>query len=528
MHESDAVVIGAGHNGLIAAIALADAGWDVTVLEAQDQPGGAVRSAQLTPGYVTDLFSAFYPLTQASPAFTDLDLDAHGLRWSRAPLAFGQPAGPGDTQAAVVHPDPADTAAHLAGFDAHDGRTWLSLTEQWATIRDGIIGTLFGPFPPMRAVTSLLRASGTADAVRLARFLLLPANRMVRELFRSEQARLLILGNALHADIPLDAPGSGLMGYLLTMLGQDVGFPVPVGGAGELSAALVRRCAAAGGEVICSTTVEEIEVRNGRAVGVVDAGGRHWPARRAVLADVAAPTLYTRLLPPSVVPSRILDDLEHFAWDTPVVKIDYALSGKIPWRSENLGGAGTVHLGGDMNALARAGADLETGRIPRDPFLLFGQMTTADPTRSPAGTESAWSYSHLPRGVTDDEAAHELAERMDAVLSAHAPGVSSLIVDRHLQTPRSLQDSDANLVGGAVNGGTAQLFQQLVFRPTPGLGGASTPVRDLYLSSAAAHPGGGVHGACGANAARAALAAHRTLRRPTTYLTRKAVQRLMR
>ena len=257
MHESDAVVIGAGHNGLIAAIALADAGWDVTVLEAQDQPGGAVRSAQLTPGYVTDLFSAFYPLTQASPAFTDLDLDAHGLRWSRAPLAFGQPAGPGDTQAAVVHPDPADTAAHLAGFDAHDGRTWLSLTEQWATIRDGIIGTLFGPFPPMRAVTSLLRASGTADAVRLARFLLLPANRMVRELFRSEQARLLILGNALHADIPLDAPGSGLMGYLLTMLGQDAGFPVPVGGAGELSAALVRRCAAAGGEVICSTPVEK-------------------------------------------------------------------------------------------------------------------------------------------------------------------------------------------------------------------------------------------------------------------------------
>lgn len=229
-----------------------------------------------------------------------------------------------------------------------------------------------------------------------------------------------------------------------------------------------------------------------------------------------------------MVPSRVLDDLAHFAWDTPVVKIDYALSGKIPWRSENLGGAGTVHLGGDMNALARAGANLETGRIPRDPFLLFGQMTTADPTRSPAGTESAWSYSHLPRGVTDDEAAHELAERMDAVLSAHAPGVSSLIVDRHLQTPRSLQNSDANLVGGAVNGGTAQLFQQLIFRPTPGLGGASTPVRDLYLSGAAAHPGGGVHGACGANAARAALAAHRTLRRPTTYLTRKAVQRLMR
>ncbi|WP_168705876.1 phytoene desaturase family protein [Gordonia paraffinivorans] len=524
---SDAVVVGAGHNGLIAAIRLADAGWDVTVLEAAPQVGGAIKSAELTPGYVTDLFSAFYPLAVASPAFADLDLGSHGLTWSRAPFAFGHPAGPSDDDAPVVHPDPADTAAHLARFDPRDGTRWLDLVAQWqTTVRPILLNSLFGPFPPVRALLRALRSSGTADALRLARFLLLPANQMVRELFHGEKARLLILGNALHADIPLDAPGSGVMGYLLTMLGQDTGYPVPVGGAGQLAQALRRRAEKAGVQVHCDTPVTRIETRGGRAVGVVDGGGRLWPARRAVLADVSAPDLYTRLLSADDVPARVLADLETFTWDTPVVKINYAIGGAIPWRSENLSGAGTVHLGADSHTIASSTTDIETGNIPEQPFLLFGQMTAADPTRSPAGTESAWSYSHLPRGVTDDEAARYLAARMDAVLEAHAPGVSDLIVERHVQTPRDLQAADANLVGGAVNGGTSQLFQQLVFRPTPGLGGAITPIGRLYLAGSSAHPGGGVHGACGNNAARAALA-HDGLRGlPRRALSRRVTELL--
>ncbi|MEO9329390.1 phytoene desaturase family protein [Gordonia aurantiaca] len=526
---ADAVVVGAGHNGLIAAIRLADAGWDVTVLEAAPQVGGAIRSAELIPGYVTDLFSAFYPLSVASPVFDDLDLAAHGLRWSRAPYAFGHPAGPSDDDAPVVHPDPADTAAQLARFDPRDGRAWLDLVEQWQTLRPILLNSLFGPFPPVRALAGALRSVGTADALRLARFLLLPADRMVRELFRHEKSRLLILGNALHADIPLDAPGSGVMGYLLTMLGQDTGYPVPVGGAGELARALRRRAEHAGVQVHCDTPVERITTNGGRAVGVVDSGGRMWPARRAVLADVSAPALYRRLLAADDVPARVLEDLDAFTWDTPVVKINYAIDGKIPWRSENLGGAGTVHLGADTHTIAYSTADIETGNIPDHPFLLFGQMTVADPSRSPSGTESAWSYSHLPRGVTDDEAARYLASRMDAVLEAHAPGVSDMIVGRHVQTPRDLEEADANLVSGAVNGGTAQLFQQLVFRPTPGLGGAITPVDRLYLAGASAHPGGGVHGACGNNAARAALGhdgvrgvPRRALRRRVVHLLTKS------
>ncbi|MGC5249429.1 phytoene desaturase family protein [Gordonia sp. DT219] len=525
---SDAIVVGGGHNGLVAAIRLADAGWDVTVLEAATEVGGAIRSTELTPGYVTDSFSAFYPLAVASPALADLELGAHGLRWSAAPLAFGHPNGSADRDAAVVYPDAADTAAHLASYDERDGRTWLELTAHWATIRVGVLDTLFGPFPPMRGLRALLRATGTAEALRLARFFVLPANQMVRELFRSDHARLLIVGNALHSDIPLDAPGSGLMGYLLTMLAQDVGYPVPVGGSGELSGALARRLTSAGGQIVCDARVDRIEVHNGRATGVTTVDGRRFSARRAVLADVSAPALYTRLLTPADVPARVLADLANFTWDTPVVKIDYALQQTIPWTSTNLAGAGTVHLGADLANANHATADIETGRIPDHPFLLFGQMTTADATRSPKGTESAWAYSHLPRGVGDDEAAAVLAQRMDEVVESHAPGFAELIVDRHVQTPRSLETADANLVDGAVNGGTAQLFQQLIFRPTPGLGGAITPVSGLFLSGASAHPGGGVHGACGNNAARAALAAAGPRGWPRRFMTRQAMRRLMR
>jgi phytoene dehydrogenase-like protein len=212
------------------------------------------------------------------------------------------------------------------------------------------------------------------------------------------------------------------------------------------------------------------------------------------------------LLPADAVPSPILADLTKFEWDTPLVKVNYALSHPVPWRARDLCAAGTVHLGVGEDGLVRWGADLATGVVPRNPFLLFGQMTVADTTRSPAGTESAWAYTHLPHGKASNGAADQLADLVDDTIEAHAPGFRASIAGRQVQRPSDLESADANLVGGAVNGGTAQLHQQLVFRPLPGLGGPQTPVRGLYLASAGAHPGGGVHGACGANAARAALA----------------------
>ncbi|GAA5116242.1 phytoene desaturase family protein [Pseudonocardia adelaidensis] len=505
MEIADAVVIGGGHHGLVAAAVLADAGWDVCLLEATDVLGGAVRSAELHPGFTADLFSAFYPLTAGSPVLRALDLGGHGLRWAHAPAVLAHPAHPDGAPAAVLHRDRERTAAALG---PGDGEAWLRLCAQWDAIGDAVLRSLFTAFPPVRGPLELLRRTGTADALRLARFLALPVRRMGEELFAREPARLLLAGNGGHADIPPDAPGSGVFGWLLAMLGQQHGFPVPVGGAGELAAALARRAAAAGAELHTGERVERIDVRGGRAVAVHCATGRTVRARRAVIADVAAPALYRDLLPAAAVPSRLRADLERFVWETPTVKVNWALREPIPWRNPGTAGAGTVHLGADARGLVRWAGEIESGTVPATPFLLLGQMTTADASRSPAGTESAWAYTHLPRGVADDRTADGLAERIDEVVEAFAPGFRDRVVHRMVQRPRDLQAADPNLVDGAVGGGTAQLYQQLVFRPVPGLGRSETVVDGLYLGSASAHPGGGVHGVCGWLAARAALADH--------------------
>ena len=501
----DAVVVGGGHHGLVAAALLADAGWDVVLLEATDHLGGAVRSAQLHPGFTADLFSAFYPLYGASPVLQALDLEAHGLRWSHAPAVLAHPPRPDGERAAVLCRDREETAARLADEHPEDGAAWLALCRQWDAVREPLLRTLFTTFPPVRGPVGLLRTIGTAEALRLARFLLLPAKRMGEELFTGEGARLLLAGNAAHADAPGDAPVSGAYGWLLAMLGQHHGFPVPVGGAGELAAALARRAGAAGAVLHTGQRVQRIDVRRGRAVAVHTAAGLTVRVRRAVVADVNAPVLYRELLPRDAVPGRLLRDLDRFLWDTPVVKLNWALDGPIPWRAPEVAAAGTVHLGADELGLVRWSADMESRTLPASPYLLFGQMTTADPARSPAGTESAWAYTHLPRGITDDAAADELARRVDATVEAFAPGFGARVVHRHVQRPSDVEGTDPNLVTGTVNGGTAQLFQQLVFRPVPGLGRPETVVGNLYLGGSSAHPGGGVHGVCGGLAARAAL-----------------------
>lgn len=505
VRSADAVVIGAGHNGLVAAAMLADAGWDVLVLEAQAEPGGAVRSAELFPGYVSDLYSAFYPLSVASPVFGSLGLEDHGLRWTHAPAVVGHARAPDDEDAPLIYRDLSRTVAELDRHHSGDGDRWAALFEQWLNIKDGLLSTLFAPFPPMRGAVQLLRKLGTSGALELARTLLLPAGVMAEQLFSGDAARLLLSGNAMHADVPIDAPGSGVMGYLLIMMAQDGGWPVPVGGAGQLTAALANRARSAGAQIACGREAVGIEVRDRRAVAVRAADGTTVRVRRAVIADTSAPRLYGELLPADAIPDAVVRNMNRFVWDTPVLKINYALDSPIPWRSKSLNEAGTVHLGADHDGLIRWMADLNTATLPERPFMLFGQMTTADPSRSPAGTESAWAYTHLPRGVGDDASADRLSEAVDRVLEEHAPGFCDHVVGKTIQRPSDLEASDANLHDGAVNGGTSQLYQQLIFRPAPGFGRAETPVENVYLGSAGASPGGGVHGICGRNAARAAL-----------------------
>src|SRR5690606_9115407 len=223
----------------------------------------------------------------------------------------------------------------------------------WDQVGDAVLRSVFTAFPPVRGPLALLRRIGTAEALRLARFLALPVRRMGEELFAGEAARLLLAGNGGHADIPPDAPGSGLFGWLLAMLGQQHGFPVPVGGAGELSGALARRASAAGARLHTGERGERIDVRGGRVVAAHTATGRTVRVRRAVIADVAAPALYRDLLPPDAVPPRLRADLDRFAWDTPTVKVNWALREPIPWANPGVAGARTVHVGADERGLVR-------------------------------------------------------------------------------------------------------------------------------------------------------------------------------
>ena len=516
----DAVVVGAGPNGLVAANLLVDAGWSVLVLEAQPTPGGAVRSARdVDPDFVHDTMSSFYPLAAASPVVQALGLEAYGLRWRHAPAVLGHFV-PATQSWAVLHRHRAVTAALLDRAHAGDGEAWLDLCETWDAIGEQLVGALVAPLPPVRtglAAAARLPRAGGLDLVRL---LLTPAADLTRQRFGGEAARLLLAGNASHADIPLDAPGSGLMAVLLAMLGQTVGWPVPEGGAGALTAALVRRFEAGGGTLRCSAEVTAVEVAARRATGVRLADGERIGAG-AVLADVAAPHLYGGLVRPEDLPARTLRRMRGFRLDPATLKVDWALSGPVPWAVPPPHAPGTVHVADSVAELSESFAQLGSGAVPARPFLLAGQMTTSDPTRSPEGTESMWAYTHMPQEVSSDaggggitgrwdhDDCERLGDRVQARMEELAPGFGALVRARRVLGPRELEARDANLIGGALNGGTAQLHQQLVLRPIPGTGRAETPVRGLFLASASAHPGGGVHGAAGSNAARAAIAARR-------------------
>jgi phytoene dehydrogenase-like protein len=506
MAAYDAVVIGAGPNGLVAANHLIDAGWSVLVLEAQPDVGGAVRSDhELHPEFVHDTFSAFYPLAAASATIRSFGLERFGLAWVHAPAVLGHPFR--DGQWAILHRDRDVTADLMEQQHAGDGEAWHRLCGQWDRIGDQLIGALLTPFPPVRHGLGMLARLRSVGGLDFVKTLLTPATEVGWSRFGGASPRTLIAGNAGHADIPLSAPGSGLMGILMSMLGQTVGFPVPQGGAGVLTQALADRLRASGGEVRCSAEVVGIDVSGSRAV--------------ALLADVIASKLYGGLVAADDLPARTVRSMRSFQLDPGTVKVDWALTGTIPWASAPPHAPGTFHVADSVEDMTEALGQVNARSIPARPFLLAGQMTTTDPTRSPAGTESMWAYTHVPqratrdagdggiRGEWDESDCERFADRMQERIERLAPGFGSRILARRVLGPRELEARNANLVGGAINGGTSQLHQELVFRPVPGLGRAETPVRRLYLASASAHPGGGVHGAAGMNAARAALAHHR-------------------
>jgi phytoene dehydrogenase-like protein len=500
----DALVVGSGPNGLSAAITLAQAGLRVLVLESSARPGGAVATEELTlPGFLHDTYSSVYPAAAASPVFSGLPLHRHGLRWIHPGACYAH-ALP-DGRSVALYRDLDRTVASLERSHNGDGRRWRAFAEPLLSNFDALARTMLGGFPPLAGAARMTARLGPRTMLDFARLVLMPAEALAGELFEGDGARAWLYGSAMHSDVPPAAAGSAIAAAYLNLLGHGAGWPSPQGGAGRLADALVGCLRELGGELRTAATVTAIASERGRAVGVELAGGER----------LSAPTIVADVMPSalaSLAGDAFRGDyqcaLRRYRPGPATLKVDWALDGAIPWAATEAREAGTVHVGGTAQELVAAA----TSRgLPERPFMLLGQQSIADPTRAPAGRHTAWAYTHGPQ-LADWEAERDRhVQRMEAQVERFAPGFRERILARHVLAPADLERRNPNLIGGDVGGGSSAL-DQLIFRPVPALVPYRTPVRGLYLCSAATFPGGGVHGVPGRAAARVALLQRRLLR----------------
>jgi phytoene dehydrogenase-like protein len=495
-----ALVIGAGHNGLLCAGTLAQDGWDVTVLEQGPHPGGAVHSREEPlEGFVADPCAGFFPLTRVSPAFDGVDWARLGVEWVEPALAMAHPLP--DGRSIALHRELEPTVESLEAGRPGAGRAWAELVTPLLRRQRLVCRTALSPLPPGRSAIALGLELGRAG-VELAGLMGGSAATLGRHVLGGDEPAAWLGGSAGHSDLSPDTPGSAAFGFLLHLLAHMVGWPFPRGGAGRVSDALARRVVEAGGTVRCDAAVERIECGGGRVRGLVLADGTRLPADAVVSTVSVAPLL--RMLAPGVLPGRVERSLRRWRYGVGTFKVDYALSGPVRWRSADARRAAVVHVGPTIEEQIEAAREAGLGRLPRQPSLVVGQHSLHDPTRAPAGRHTLYVYTHVPaRHGEGDAAVTELIEnRIEQV----APGFRGLVLARAVRSPQRLEAENASLVGGDLAGGSLELDQQLIFRPAPELARYRTPVRGLYVAGASTHPGPGVHGVSGAGAARAARA----------------------
>jgi phytoene dehydrogenase-like protein len=472
----DAIVVGAGPNGLAAAIELARSGRSVRIYEAADTVGGGVRSAELTlPGFVHDPCASVHPLSLASPLMRDLALERHGLEWVHPDAPVAHAVAPGRS---AVLPRELDGPAldEALGRDADNWRrVFGALVGEW----ERLMPMLLSPVVRVPRHPLLMARFGLPGA--------LPAEDLARLAFREPATRALFAGMAAHSMLPLHAPLSASFGLVLGLLAHAVGWPLAKGGSGAIAGALEAEARGLG-----------VEIETGHLVTSLD----RLPPARAYVLDLT-PRQVLRVAGDRL-PAAYRRQLEAFRYGPGVFKIDWALEGPIPWSDAATARAGTVHLGGPMRDVAASEAAVGRGLHAERPFTLLVQPTIADPSRAPEGKHVAWAYCHVPNGSTVD-----MTAAIEAQVERFAPGFGDLVLARATKDSSAMEAWDANYVGGDINGGIGD-WRQLLFRPVVRWNPYTTPDRSIFLCSSSTPPGGGVHGMGGRHAARAA---NRRLRR---------------
>ena len=467
--DFDAVVVGSGPNGLAAAVTLTAAGLRVLVVEGAASTGGGCRTEELTlPGFWHDVCSTSHPLAVASPFFRRFDLSARGVRFAPAPVEFAHPLDGG--RAAIVTRSVSATADRLGP----DARSYRRLFGPLTDAGTGLTDLLLSPVrqPPRRYSAGLatFAANGLRSAVAVA------------ARFRTAEARGLLAGAAAHAMLPLSVTPSGAVGLMLTTLAHTPGWPFVQGGSARITDAMVDAITAAGGIVETGQWVRSL---------------RDLPPARAVLIDATPRALAT--IAGKQLPAGYLRALRRYRYGAGVCKIDFALSGPVPWTSEACRQAGILHLGGSMEQIAAAEADVAAGRHPASPYVLVGQPGTADPSRAPAGQHVLWTYCHVPSGSDVD-----MTRAVEAQLERFAPGFRDLVLARAVRTAADQEAHNPNYVGGDIAGGL-QTLRQTIAGPVARWNPYRTPTPGIYLCSSSTPPLPGVHGRCGELAARTVL-----------------------